>query len=114
MAAPADGDRVDIVVAGPNRSELCERLLAILTHVGLAPRVAIVEQFVLDALLVGTADTERNRAGDIADDGPNPILDCREWRVESYRHVAAADVEADARDADLLLVGDDTTDRLCV
>ena len=35
-------------------------------------------------------------------------------RVQAHRHVAAADVEADAGDADLALVGDDAADRLGV
>ena len=34
--------------------------------------------------------------------------------VEAHGHVAAADVEADAGDADLLFVGDHATDRLCI
>jgi hypothetical protein len=36
------------------------------------------------------------------------------FSIAENRHVAAADVEADARDADLLLVGDDSADRLRV
>src|SRR6185437_17147620 len=51
-------------------------------------------------------------AGDILDDVADLVLDGRKRRVEPRRHVAAADVEADARDADLALIGDDAADRL--
>ena len=43
---------------------------------------------------------------------PTLLCDLAERRVEAHRHVAAADVEADAGDADLLLVGDHAADRL--
>ena len=88
------------------------RLLPIGFHVGLAPRVAVVEQLVLDALLVAAADAERNHAGHVADDLADAVLDRGVRRVQPHRHVAAADVEADAGNADLLLVGDHAADRL--
>ena len=42
------------------------------------------------------------------------VLDRRVRRIEPDRHVAAADVEADARDAELALIGDHAADRLRV
>ena len=43
---------------------------------------------------------------------PSLIVNGGERRIEPHRHVAAADVEADPGNADLLLIGDDAADRL--
>jgi hypothetical protein len=48
------------------------------------------------------------------DDCANPVLDRVKWRIETDSHVPAADVEANAGNADLLLVGNNATDRLRV
>jgi hypothetical protein len=48
------------------------------------------------------------------DDCANAVLDRLKRRIETDGHVPAADVEANAGNADLLLVGNDATDRLCV
>src|SRR5262249_14309394 len=45
---------------------------------------------------------------------PNAVLDRIKRRIETDGHVPAADVETNAGYADLLLVGNDATDRLCV
>src|SRR5262249_30800282 len=42
----------------------------------------------------------------------NAVLDRVKWRIETDGHVPTADVEANAGNADLLLVGNDATDRL--
>jgi len=55
-----------------------------------------------------------NRAGHVLDDRANAVLDRVKRRIETDGHVPAADVEANAGNADLLLVGNDATDRLCV
>ena len=104
--------QVDIVVARADGAELGHRLLAIGLHVGLAPRIGVVEQRVLGTLLVGAADAERDRPRHVPDDRADAVGDRRVGRVEANRHVAAADVEADAGNADLLLIGDDAADRL--
>src|SRR5436309_6268267 len=65
-----------------------------------------------DALRIAAADTERDHARDVADDLADALLNCRKRRVEAYRHVAAADVEADAGNADLAFIGDHASDRL--
>ena len=41
-------------------------------------------------------------------------MDRREGRIKTHGHIAAADVETDAGNADLLLIGDDAADRLCI
>src|SRR5262249_19107057 len=74
----------------------------------------IVEELVVDLLFVGATDTKRNRARHVLDDRANAVLDRVKRRIETDGHVPAADVEANAGNADLLLVGNDATDRLCV
>src|SRR5262249_57062778 len=59
-------------------------------------------------------DDKRNRARHVLDDCANAVLDRVKQRIETDGHVPAADVEANARNADLLLVGNDATDRLRV
>ena len=75
--------QVDIVVARADRAELGDRLLAIGLHVGLAPRVGVVEQLVLGALVVGAADAERDRLRHVADDRADAVLDGAENGVSS-------------------------------
>src|SRR5262245_3772111 len=48
------------------------------------------------------------------DDCANAVRDRVKRRIATDGHVPAADVEANAGNADLLLVGNDATDRLCV
>ena len=102
------------MIAGSDGAELRDGLLPIRLHVGFLPGVAVVEQRMLDPLLVAAADAERDHAGHILDEDADLVGDRLVWRIQPYRHVAAADVEADAGDADLLLVGDDAADRLRV
>src|SRR5882757_7616751 len=104
--------QVDIVVARSDGAELRHRLLPVRTHVGLAPRIGVVEQFMLDPLVVGASDAERDHVMHVLDDRANVAFDLAERRVEAHGHVAAADVEADAGDADLLLIGNHAADRL--
>ena len=66
----------------------------------------------LDSLFVDAPDTERNDLADIGQNRRNAIFDVDKRRIEPDGHIAATDVEANARDADLLLVGDDATNRL--
>jgi hypothetical protein len=71
-----------------------------------------VEQFVLDLLGIAAPDPERDAPGDVGEDRPDRIGDRLVLDVEAHRHVAAADIEADAADRDVLLIGDHATDRL--
>src|SRR5262249_32115909 len=105
---------IDVVIAGPDGAKLCRRFLAICFHVRCSPSLGIVKELVVDLLFVGATDAKRNRAGDVLDDFANAVLDRVKRRIETDGHVPAADVEADAGNADLLLVGYDATDRLRV
>jgi hypothetical protein len=67
---------------------------------------------VLDPLVVGASDAERDHVVHVLDDRADVAFDLAERRVEAHGHVAAADVEADTGDADLLLIGDHAADRL--
>src|ERR1700733_6953488 len=102
--------QIDIVIAGADGAELRDRFLPVRLHVGLAPGVGIVEQGMLGTLLVTAADAERDSLGYIPDDRPDAIRNGRELHVKLHCHVAAADVEPDARDADLLLISDYAAD----
>ncbi|CCE07269.1 hypothetical protein BRAS3843_2020030 [Bradyrhizobium sp. STM 3843] len=104
--------QIDIVVARTHRAELSDGLLPVLAHVGLAPGIGVVEQLMLDALCILAADAEGDHLGDILGDRTDLVLDLTELSIETHGHVAAADVEADAGDADLLLIGDHAADRL--
>ena len=106
--------QVHVVVAGSDRAKLGHRLLAILPHVGLAPGVGVIEQRMLHAFVVVAAEAERDDALHVLEDQRHRAGDGLVRRVQPHRHVAAADVEADAGDADLLLVGDHAADRLRV
>src|SRR5215471_2973384 len=66
----------------------------------------------LDTLLVGAADAERDHRRYVLDDGADAVLDRGKGRIEPHRHVAAADIKAHTGDADLPLIGDDAADRL--
>ncbi len=68
----------------------------------------------LDLLDVLPADAEGDHLGDVANDRRDGFADVIEAHVEPGGHVAATDVEADAGDRDLLLIGDHATDRLGV
>src|SRR5262249_40492083 len=105
---------IDVVIPGSDGAELRRRLLAIWFHVRCRPGFGIVEELVVDLLFVGATDAKRNRAGHVVDNFANAVLDRVKGRIETDGHVSAADVEANAGNADLLLVGNDATDRLCV
>ena len=107
-------EEVDVVVARPDGAQLVARFRLVRLHVGAVPSLVIVEEVVLDALLVHPAHTERDRRHDLAVDVRDPIGDRVERCVQPHGQVAAADVEAHARDADLTLVGDHAADRLSV
>src|SRR5262249_52321507 len=104
--------QVGIVGAPAPRAELACCLLTIGLHVGLAPCVGVVEQCVLDTLVVAAAEPERDGLRDVLDDRSNAIGYGRKRHVEPHGHVAATDIEANAGDADLLLVSDYAADRL--
>ncbi len=106
--------QVDVVVAGADRAELGRGLLAVVLHASGFPGLAVVEQVMLDALVIRSADAERDGSGDVLGDWQHLVLDVIEARIEPHRHVAATDVEANAGDADLPFVGDDAADRLGV
>src|SRR5207244_5989720 len=76
--------QVDIVVARSDGAELRNRLLPVGAHVGLAPRIGVVEQFMLDALVIGASDAERNHAGHVIEDGNYVALVLAERLVEVY------------------------------
>src|SRR5882672_1141622 len=103
---------VDVVVSRSDGAELRHRLLPVLAHVRFTPSVAVVEQFMLDALVVRPADAKGNDLLHVPDDLSDTCLDRSERCVEPHGHVAAADIEPDARDADLFLVGDHAADWL--
>ena len=106
--------QVDVVVARADRAELRRGLLPVVAHVGRRPRLVVVEQRVLGPLGVAAADPERDHPAHVGQDGGHTMGDGGERRVQPHGHVAAADVEADAGDADLALVGDHAADRLRV
>src|SRR5580698_5294269 len=66
----------------------------------------------LDPFIVGAPDAERDHPGHILDDVADAILNGGVRRIETNGHVAAAGIEADAGNADLLFIGDNATDRL--
>ena len=100
------------MVARSDGAELAARHLLEMAGVGGAPGVVVVEQRVLDALRIDAADAEAHRAADVGEDAADPVVDRCARHVEAHRHVAAADVVADAADRDMLLIGDDAADRL--
>src|SRR5580698_2349534 len=56
--------------------------------------------------------TKRDRLSHVMNDRANAIGNSAVWRVQPNSHVAASDVESDAGDADLSLVGDDAANGL--
>ncbi len=102
------------MVAGADGAELDARFLPVVLHARGAPGVGVVEQVVLDAFLIPPTEAEGDRPRHLLDDRPDLVGDRRVGCVEPHGHVAAADIEAHPRDADLLLVGDDAADRLGV
>jgi hypothetical protein len=107
-------EQVDIVVARSDGAELVARHRLEMARIGRAPRLVVVEQIMLDALRIDAADAEADVAADVGEDGPDPVVDRGALHVEANRHVAAADVVADAADRDMLLIGDHAADRLRV
>jgi hypothetical protein len=70
-----------------------------------------VEQRMLDPLGIAAAQPEAHVLGDVGRERRNVGLYVVEGEIELRRHVAAGDVEADAADRDVLLIGDDAADR---
>ena len=105
-------EQIDIVIARADRAELVTRhALEFPDLWNLVPKRAI-EELVLDVLGVAPADSERDVLGDVGENRPDFVGDRVSLHVEAHRHVAAADVEADAAHRYMLFVGDHTTDRL--
>src|SRR3984893_16580789 len=104
--------QVHVMIARSDRAELGAGFLAVDSHARFPPRIAVVKNFMLDSLFVDAPDTERNDLADIGQNRRNAIFDVDKRRIEPDGHIAATDVEANARDADLLLVGDDAAHRL--
>src|SRR5262245_19481550 len=52
--------QINIMITGADGAELRDGLLPVGFHVGRLPGFGIVEQLMLDTLLIGTADAERN------------------------------------------------------
>src|SRR5262249_22315919 len=105
---------VDVVVARSDGAELRARHLLEGIDISRAPRLVIVEESMLDALVVLAAEPERDLAADVACDGRHARLDVVVDQIEARRHVAASNVEADAADRDVLLIRDDAAHRLGV
>src|SRR5258708_17703267 len=104
--------QVDVVISAADRAELRTGLLPIGFHVGRLPGFGIVEKLMPDTLVIGPSDAERNGPSHVPDDGADFVGDRREGRIDPHRHVATADVEADAGNADLLLVRHNAADWL--
>ena len=75
--------QVDVVVAGADRAELRGRLLAVFAHVRLAPRIAIVEQFVLDRSLLVRPMPNEMTLRDVVEDRPERVPRSRSSRASS-------------------------------
>ena len=106
-------EQVDIVIAGADGAELRPRHLLEMADAGVLPQWA-VEDVVVDRLRVRAAEPEAHLLGDVVGDHRHALADVLVFEVHPRRHVAAADVKADARDRDVLLVGDHAADRLRV
>src|SRR5262249_18431612 len=104
-------EQVDIVVARADSAELRARHLLEVTDAGILPQ-RTVEDFVVDRLRVGATKPEAHLLGDVVGDHRHTLADVLVLEVHTARHVAAADIEADARDRHMLLVGDHAADRL--
>ncbi len=105
-------EQVDIVVAGPDRPELIARHgLQVLDLRNLVPDRAL-EQRMIDLLVIAAANAKADMPGDVGQDRALVGGDLVQPDIQLHRHVAAADVESDAADGDMLLIGDDAADRL--
>ena len=80
----------------------------------LAGPCRVVEEFVIDARLVRAAHAEGNVANDVVHDALDLWRNILRLRICADRKVAAGDVESDAGDGNLVLVGDDASDRLSI
>src|SRR5712671_5027028 len=105
-------EQVDVVVPGTDRTKLVARHALELADLRNFMPERAIEELVLDLLHVRAPDPERHVLRDVGDDWPDLVGDRRALHIEAHRHVAAADVEADAADRDVFLVGDDAADRL--
>src|SRR6516165_8853675 len=105
---------VDVVINRSDGAELRARHFLEGADISRAPRLVIVEERMLDALIVLAAEPERDLAADVARDGWHARLDVVVGQIEARRHVAAGDVEAHAADRDVLLIRDDAAHRLGV
>src|SRR5262245_8672868 len=106
-------EEIDIVVAGPDGAELIARHRLEVGDTGRIPE-GRVEQLVIDLHGVVLPDAEADRAPDVVENCLGARGDVGVLRIEPDRHVAARDVEADAADGDVLLVGHPTADRVGV
>jgi len=104
--------QVDVMVAGSDGAELRDGLLPIRPHVGFAPGIIVVEQLVFGPLLVGAPNAKGNGLVHVLDDHADIAFDLAERRIEAYGHVATADVEPNAGNADLLFICDYAANRL--
>jgi hypothetical protein len=69
---------------------------------------------VIDLYGVALPDAEADRSTDIVEDGPGAWRQIRVAGVEPCSHVAARNIEADAADRDVVLVGDHAADGVSV
>jgi hypothetical protein len=104
-------EQVDIMVAGPDGTELRTRHLLEVTDAGVLPQ-RTVEDGVVDRLRVGATEPEAHLFGNVVGDHGDARANVLIFEVHARRHVATADVETDARDRDVLFVGDHAADRL--
>ncbi len=79
-----------------------------------APRVLVVEEIVRHALVVRAPDAERNRRRNLTRKVNRSALHRSKRDIQPNGHVPAPDVESDAGNADLLVIGNHTADRLRV
>ena len=108
------GEQVDVVVAGADGAELAGGQVAQLA-LGREGGVAdLVDDGVVAGAAVVAPDAEGDAPEDLVHDPRQVGLHVAEREVGEHRLVAAADVVADARRAEVLAVGDDAADRLRV
>src|SRR5262249_48917716 len=104
-------EQVDIVITGSDCAELLACHLLEVGGAGLVPQRTL-EEFVIDLLLVDAAEPETNRARNVTHDLVHRPRDVSENHVGAYRHVAAADIEADTADRHVVLIRNHATNRL--
>src|SRR6266852_551934 len=68
----------------------------------------------LDLLSVGAPQTEADVLGNFRQDGTDIVRNRIAFDIQLHRHIAAADIEADATDRNMLLVSDHAAHRLRV